>query len=175
MFAIYDMGFVARCALEEDDGIEFRLSRIERIIEECRYGVHDLSSAGLDARTGLPRFNMPLELGLFLGCERYGVPSQQSKRCLILDSDLYRYRTFISDLSGHDIHAHSNEPERAIREVRDWLQGASQRRSLQGGGEIIELYRRFLIDLPEICSVLFLEPDQLTFLDLSQTITKWLS
>jgi hypothetical protein len=62
VFAIYDLGFVARCVLEEDDAGEVRLSKIERIIEECRFGIHDLSAVGLDANTGLPRFNMPLEL-----------------------------------------------------------------------------------------------------------------
>lgn len=63
---MYDLGFVARCALEEDDAGEFRLSKIERIIEECRFGINDLSAVALDVVTGLPRFNMPLELGLFL-------------------------------------------------------------------------------------------------------------
>jgi hypothetical protein len=33
VFAVYDLGFVARCSLEEDDAGEFRLSKIERIIE----------------------------------------------------------------------------------------------------------------------------------------------
>jgi hypothetical protein len=56
------------CALEDDDAGEFRLSKIERIIEECKFGIHDLSAVALDVATGLPRFNMPLELGLFLGC-----------------------------------------------------------------------------------------------------------
>src|SRR5258708_39103672 len=76
VFAVYDLGFVARCALEEDDAADFRLSKIERMIEECRYGVNDLSAVALDAVTGLPRFNMPLELGLFFGCKRY-VPENQ--------------------------------------------------------------------------------------------------
>ena len=44
VFAIYDLGFVARSALEIDDGTEFRLAKIERIIEECRYGIHDISN-----------------------------------------------------------------------------------------------------------------------------------
>jgi hypothetical protein len=95
VFAIYDLGFVARCALEDDDGGEIRLSKIERIIEECRFGIHDLSAVAIDPATNLPRFNMPLELGLFLGCKRFGAPAQRKKKCLILDSDRYRYRNFI--------------------------------------------------------------------------------
>ena len=42
VFTIYDLGFVARCALEEDDAAEFRLSKIERLIEECKFGINDL-------------------------------------------------------------------------------------------------------------------------------------
>ena len=174
VFTVYDLGFVARCALEEDDAAEFRLLKIERIIEECKFGINDLSAVALDAATNLPRFNMPLELGLFFGCKRFGPEAQGNKRCLILDSDPYRYRMFISDISGQDIRSHNGEPERAIREVRDWLRAASKRRMLPGGGEIVEHYRRFQNDLPRICKELALEADRLTFLDLSEATTQWL-
>jgi hypothetical protein len=174
VFSVYDLGFVARCALEEDDAAEFRLSKIERIIEECKFGINDLSAVALDAVSGLPRFNMPLELGLFLGCKRYGPTNQNKKRTLVLDSDPYRYRQFISDISGQDIRCHNADPQRAIREVRDWLQTTSKRTGLAGGGEIIEHYRRFQSDLPTICAELALEADRLTFLDLSTAIADWL-
>lgn len=174
VFSVYDLGFIARCALEEDDAGDFRLSKIERMIEECRFGINDLSSVALDSTTGLPRFNMPLELGLFLGCKRFGSPNQSKKRTLVLDSDPYRYRGFISDIAGQDIRAHGGDPERAIREVRDWLRLTSKRTALPGGKEIIDHYHRFQSDLPQICAVLALEPDRLTFLDLSKLITDWL-
>jgi hypothetical protein len=174
VFTVYHLGFVARCSLEEDDAADFRLSKIERMIEECRFGINDLSAVALDATTNLPRFNMPLELGLFLGCKRFGLPNQNKKRTLILDSEKYRYRQFISDISGQDIRAHGGDSEKAIREVRDWLQANSRRTGLAGGGEIVEHYRRFQSDLPRICFELALEPDRLTFLDLSTTITDWL-
>ena len=174
IFSIYDLGFVARCALEEDDAADFRLSKIERIIEECKFAIHDLSAVTLDTETKLPRFNMPLELGLFLGCKRFGSEAQAKKRCVILDSDPYRYRMFISDISGQDIRSHGGEPERAIREVRDWLRTITRRGRLPGGGDIIEHYRRFQNDLPQICSELALEPDRLTFLDFSEATAQWL-
>jgi hypothetical protein len=174
VFSVRDLGFAARCSLEEDDAGEFRLSKIERIIEECRFGINDLSAVALDVATGLPRFNMPLELGLFFGCKRFGPPNQSKKRTLILDSDQYRYRTFISDISGQDIRAHGGDPERAIREVRDWLRLASKRTTLPGGTEIIGHYHRFQNDLPDMCAALALEPDRLTFLDLSKMTTDWL-
>ncbi|MCC6591247.1 MAG: hypothetical protein IT168_31465 [Bryobacterales bacterium] len=174
VFAVYDLGFVARCALEEDDAGDYRLAKIERIIEECRFGINDLSAVALDAVTNLPRFNMPLELGLFFGCKRYGPRNQAKKKTLVLDADQHRYRQFISDISGQDIHAHGGDPERAIREVRDWLQGASRREGLAGGGEIVRRYRLFRADLPKICRDAGLETDKLTFLDLSEMVTSWL-
>jgi hypothetical protein len=123
-------------------------SKIERIVEECKFGIHDLSAVALDATTNLPRFNMPLELGLFLGCKRFGAEAQGSKRCLILDSDPYRYRVFISDLSGQDIRSHNGEAERAIREVRDWLRSkavaniASRRISEKQGMRLVGVEER---------------------------------
>jgi len=161
--------------LEDDDAGELRLSKIERVIEDCKLGINDLSAVELDASTGLPRFNMPLELGLFLGCKRFGPSNQQKKRCLILDKEPYRYRSFISDIAGQDIHSHNADPALATREIRDWLQAATRRNTpLPGGGEIIEQYGRFSRDLPNFCFSLKLEPERLTFLDFSRTVAEWL-
>ncbi|MGA3186883.1 MAG: hypothetical protein ABSF22_07205, partial [Bryobacteraceae bacterium] len=137
-------------------------------------GIHDLSAVALDAATGLPRFNMPLELGLFLGCKRFGDERQRKKACLILDSDRYRYRAFVSDISGQDIHAHGGSPHQAIVEVRNWLVGVSNRPGLPGGAEIAERYDRFNADLPGLCAEVKREPTDLIFLDLSELITTWL-
>ncbi|MFN7923197.1 MAG: hypothetical protein U0Q16_24055 [Bryobacteraceae bacterium] len=174
LFAISDLTFVGRCALQEEDTGEFRLSKIERMIEECRYGIHDLSAVALDPETRLPRFNMPLELGLFLGCKRFGGQHQRKKRTLVLDSDPYRYRQFISDIAGQDISAHGGDPERAIRVVRNWLQGASQLRGLPGGGKVIARYQRFQGELPTACAKAGLEEERLTLIDLSTLIVDWL-
>jgi hypothetical protein len=38
---VYDLGFVARSALEEDDSGELRFSKIERIVEQCKFGIHE--------------------------------------------------------------------------------------------------------------------------------------
>lgn len=174
VFAVHDLGFVARCALESDDAVDFRLAKIERIIEECAYGIHDLSRVGADPNTLLPRFNMPFELGLFLGCQRFGAKAQRRKRAMILDSDRFRFRQSISDISGQDIHPHAGDPFIAIREVRDWLQAASQTRNLPAGREIAARYHRFLLDIPDSCATAKLDPDRLTFIDLATLISDWL-
>src|SRR5512138_589795 len=71
IFAAHDCGLVARSAREKDDGSQVRLDKLFDIIGECRYGIHDLSRVTLDGKYRLPRFNMPLELGVFLMMRRY--------------------------------------------------------------------------------------------------------
>jgi len=43
VFAVHDAGFVPRCSLELSDATQNRLVKIEGIITECRYGIHDIS------------------------------------------------------------------------------------------------------------------------------------
>jgi len=99
-FAVLDCGFFARSALEVEDGGEVRIRKLMRIIRESRYGIHDISRVQLDSRNRLPRFNMPLELGLFLGAQEFGAREQRTKRSLILDRDRYRYQRFCSTSRG---------------------------------------------------------------------------
>jgi hypothetical protein len=120
IFAVFECGLVPRCAQEVYDASEVRIEKIARIIRDCRWGIHDISRTDLNIR-GLPCFNMPLELGLFLGAKRFGLGSHRRKSCLVLDRDRYRYQEFISDIAGQDIAAHANDPGEAIKAVRDWL------------------------------------------------------
>ena len=87
VFAIHDCGFTARCALEADNRGEVRIEKIARIIRSCQHGIHDVSRTEPDAMNRLPRFNMPLELGLFLGARLFGGRGQRQKNCLILDRE----------------------------------------------------------------------------------------
>jgi hypothetical protein len=92
VFAVIGCGFRARCAREMDDAAETRIEKLYRIIEESRYSLHDLSRTELDPVNHLPRFNMPLELGVFLGAKRYGDEDQRQQRCAILDIEQYRFK-----------------------------------------------------------------------------------
>ena len=87
VFTVIRSGFTPRCARERDDAGEVRYEKICRIIGECAFGIHDISKTELDAGTGLPRFNMPFELGLFLGATKYGSRSVKRKATLILDRE----------------------------------------------------------------------------------------
>jgi hypothetical protein len=86
VFAVIDCGFTARCALEAEDAGATRIEKIFRLIEACRFGVHDISRVERDAAHDLPRFNMPFELGLFLGARRFGERDQARKSCIVLEA-----------------------------------------------------------------------------------------
>lgn len=176
VFAVHDCGFVARCALEGDDGSVVRLNKIFDIMEECRYGIHDLSRTTLDSTNRLPRFNMPLELGVFLGAKRFGNSKQEAKTCLILDRDPYRYQVFCSDIAGQDIRAHKNDGPLAIRRVRDWLRTSRKKTpvNIPGGARITLRYRQFRSDLPDMCDSAGLEVGSLIFLDYRTLVIGWL-
>jgi len=56
VFAVHDCGYVARCALEVDDSGLVRIQKIQQMISDCRFGVHDISRVESDPQTQLPRY-----------------------------------------------------------------------------------------------------------------------
>jgi ribosomal protein S16 len=150
VFAIHDAGFVARCGLEVIDSGPTRLATIISIISECTYGIHDISRTETGGKSKLPRFNMPFECGLFWGCLSYGEKRHTKKRILVLDSEEYRYRKSISDISGQDIKAHNNDPRIAMDKVRSWLNAGSKRTTIPGGKAIWDHYVLFQKELTPI-------------------------
>jgi hypothetical protein len=174
IFAVFECGLIPRCAQEVYDAGEVRIEKIARIIKDCRWGIHDISRTDLNA-SGLPRFNMPLELGLFLGAKRFGTGLHSRKSCLVLDRDRYRYQEFISDIAGQDIAAHANDPAAAIKAVRDWLSIAKAGiRRPPGGAAIAARYSRFADELPRICADAELEVSELTFVEYADMASTWL-
>jgi hypothetical protein len=173
VFAVHDCGFIARSALEISDGSQVRIDKIYQLIGECRFGVHDISLTTLDRSTGLPRFNMPLELGIFLGAKRYGNASFRQKRCLVLTATPYQHQQYCSDIAGQDVAAHENEPDQALRAVRNWLRTHS-RRQLPGASHIAARYDAFRAALPALCADLQQDINDLGFNDLTTLIAEWL-
>jgi len=175
VFAIYACGMVARSALEADNGAEVRIEKIVRILGECCHSVHDISRVELDADSGLPRMNMPFELGLFLGAQRFGDARQKKKTCIIFDRERYRYQKFLSDIAGQDIRAHHGNPAELIRAVRNALATAQPPGVLlHSGATMAERFRSFQRDLPEICRMLGMDPHDLGQRDLTFLIAEWL-
>jgi len=173
VFAIIDCGFYPRCALETNDATQTRFEKLCDLIQASALGIHDISRFGIDTRTGVPRFNMLFELGLYLGASLFAPGESQRKATLILDSDGGRYRAFVSDLAGQDIAEHGDRPEAAIVRVRDFLQ-ANGCPLLPGGRYICSGYLSFRRDMPAILKYLHIEDDELTFLDRIRTIGEWL-
>jgi hypothetical protein len=130
IYAVYGSGFFPRSALEEDNGLQNRLDKIQKIIENCRYGIHDICRVELNENK-LPRFNMPFELGLFFGAKRFGDSKQQLKNALIFDTEAHRYEEYISDIKGVDIKAHGNNALIVVEKICNWLKTASRRRTNQ--------------------------------------------
>jgi hypothetical protein len=126
--------------LEHDDASQVRLEKIYRLIGSSAFGIHDISRTELDGENRLPRFNMPLELGVFLGAKQFGTGRHRSKRCLVLDRERYRFQRFISDIAGQDIKAHGNSPEIVVRTVRDWLRNAISQVPMPGGSHLWARY-----------------------------------
>ena len=174
VFCVTDCGYEARCALEASDGGHVRVEKITRIIADCAFGVHDISRTELDKKSRLPRFNMPFELGLFLGAKRFGDRRQKRKAILILDRERYRYQKYLSDIAGQDIKAHRNKPALLIGAVRDWLRDAEPNRQLPSSTIIASRYKKFRRDLPGLCQNLRLDPDELTDNDYKWVINRWL-
>ncbi|HZS49285.1 MAG TPA: hypothetical protein VFA54_00380 [Bryobacterales bacterium] len=174
VFTLTQADLRPRCALEVDDAAENRLEKIYRIVAECRYAIHDISRTELDPVHALPRFNMPLELGIFLGAKKFGSRNHSRKACLILARELYEHQKFLSDLSGQDVHAHHNDPRLAVIEVRNWLRTAAPRLDLRGGEQTWRRYQVFREELPQICGAMGLTVEGMTFVDLLAAVSLWL-
>lgn len=108
------LGLSPRATLEIPGG-ERRLDRIFKLIQSCRYSMHDLSRVQLDwTAPATPRFNMPLELGLAIawaklnrGAHTWFVTETQPRRAL----------KSISDLNGTDFNIHDGTVEGVMREL----------------------------------------------------------
>ncbi|TLD70214.1 hypothetical protein FEM03_13580 [Phragmitibacter flavus] len=174
VFSVVLCGYTPRCALEAQDSGEVRLNKIIRLIRTCRYGIHDISRTELDQVNSLPRFNMPFELGLFLGAAGFGDAKQKRKVTLIFDSKRYRYQKFISDIAGQDIKDHDCNPHHVIKKIRDWLSSSQPNIALPGGRKLIERYENFHSTLPAMLSSLELDEGEISFVDFCRLIQAWL-
>lgn len=175
VFTVLACGFTPCSSLQERDAGTIRLDKIKRLISHSRLSIHDISRTEPDAETGLPRFNMPFELGLDLGARAYGRGYLQSKEYLILDRDSYRLQKYLSDISGQDIAAHSNSVDEAVQTVRTWLNShrPSGTPPLLGALILGDMYRNFCIALPEASRLRGLDPAHLDFNDLVYFTIRW--
>lgn len=170
-YTVYRCGLFPLTAMNEDNGTDNRIDKISRIIEKCKYGIHDISRTELNPDTDLPRFNMPLELGLFFGAQKFGDQQQKSKNALILDVEKYRYLEFITDIRGIDIKAHNNSTEKVIQRVRDWIKTATGKSPLSGHILIASEYTTFMAGLPTMVERMGLDPGDIPYTDFCEIVS----
>lgn len=171
LFTVMECGLTPVTAKDIKDSSQSRIEKIFEMIEECQYSIHDISKVELNDE-GLPRFNMPLELGICLGAKRYGAEKQKRKKALIVDSEKYRYLKFISDISGQDIEIHKNDPNQFIKVIRDWI-NTQISSAIPGAKKIQNQYEKFNKLKPQFMSDLKLELSDITHTDFLEMLSMW--
>lgn len=111
---LYQLGLVPHLASEIPGGTR-RLDRIFELIKSCRYSIHDLSRIELSmAPSAVPRFNMPLELGMTI---TWANLNPEMHTWFVLESEPYRLQRSASDLNGTDPYIHNGTAEGILREL----------------------------------------------------------
>jgi len=175
IFTIQDCGFIPRCTKEVKDSSQRRVEVIAKLISECKYGIHDISRTELDEKHMLPRFNMPFELGFFMGAQYFGGSRQKRKVALILEKTKYSYQKYCSDIAGQDLEAHDNDNVKVVKHIRNWLQSNTEENIIIPSGKAIyKRFQSFKGDIPEMCKVINLDENDLSFDDYSILLTGWL-
>lgn len=159
-------GFQPRTVFEIPDAGEARLEKIFKLIGSCKYGVHDISRTELTER--LPRFNIPFELGLFFGAQRFDPLQVRQKQSVILDKHRYRYQQFISDLAGIDVMNHDGRAQQMVRTIRDWLRNNSGDRDIPGSQLIAKQFALYKKTVKASAA------RALTYAEIISTMTQWI-
>ena len=167
VFTIRACDFTPRCALEFE-GEPNRLQKIINVIRDCKLGVHDVSIAD-------GRLNMPLELGLFMGCQTYGHGKKKDKSYLILEGAPFSSKKYLSDLAGQDPSPHYGKRDKMIDCLRTWLiANAKDPSSIPSSDFIKNKYRLFQKDLPVMCSAINWNHKKLLFPEFTSLAETWL-
>jgi hypothetical protein len=172
IFTIQVCGFNARSAKERFDTSEIRLEKIFELIDISKFSIHDISRVEIDKNTNFPRFNIPFELGIFVGAKQFG-PKNLQRNYLVLDKNSHRFKNFISDIAGCDIAGHSNRIKTLIQEVRNWLFHNIET-NIPGADRINQHYQQFSKKLPLILKELGVTNSNLIFREYLHIVTAWL-
>ncbi len=141
LFCVIYLGFTPKIASQSNDSGENRLTRIQHLIEQSKYSIHDLSRCVAAKKGEYFRLNMPFELGVDYGCREYFGNGRNAKKFLILEEKNYQTKKALSDLAGCDMQAHDGKYENVIRKVRNWLVSeANLSNTTDGATKIIGAY-----------------------------------
>lgn len=174
VFSVLACGFRPRTALEAGDAGDIRLDKIVRLIRESHYSIHDLSAVELDTENNLPRFNMPFELGLVIGCKKVAGEKYAARPILVMERNAYTSQKCLSDIAGQDLKPHGGSTARIMNIVRAWLLQQSKRSNIPGHTRIQAAFNQFYGLLPDLCEAAGLEADELNYPDFVYLAQQWL-
>jgi len=119
-----------------------RLETIIRLIERSHFSIHDLSR--IESSKGIPRFNMPVELGLALYRSH---ASRGRHRVFVFESKAYRAQRSTSDINGIDLQIHGGKPKGVMAGLRNLF---SQPGDVTTVPEMLASFRAVKRKLPEL-------------------------
>jgi hypothetical protein len=119
-----------------------RLETIIGLIEECSFSIHDLSR--IELSRGIPRFNMPVELGLALYRSHV---TKGEHRVYVFESKSYRAQRSTSDINGIDPQIHNGTAKGVMAGLRNIFR---QPGSVTTVPEMLISYRAVRRRLPEL-------------------------
>jgi hypothetical protein len=119
-----------------------RLGMIFQLIEEASISIHDLSR--IEASHGIPRFNMPLELGIAL----YRARVFKGKHTVhVFESKPYRAQRSTSDINRIDPRIHHGTAKGVMAALRNIFRQPGDVTTVP---EMLESYRAVKKRLPEL-------------------------
>lgn len=149
LYTIKRAGLKPRLALESLDSGEVRLAKIQQLITSAKYSIHDLSRSKSKSPDEYFRLNMPLELGIDIGCRDYHEnTAYREKKMLILEEEKYSTQKALSDLSFADCKCHKGNAEELVYEVRNWFVELGMK-TIPPASKIWDGFNIFLTDLYE--------------------------
>jgi hypothetical protein len=121
LFTVIYLGYNPRIASERSDSGEARFNKIQELISNSQFSIHDISRMKASRKAEYFRLNMPFELGVDIGCRLYGGDKFKEKKCIIFEKEKYSYQKALSDLSGFDVKDHNDKPEEVVKKLRNWF------------------------------------------------------
>jgi len=119
-----------------------RLERIVGLIEKSDVSIHDLSR--IEISSGVPRFNMPLELGLAL----YRAHATNGRhRVFVFEKRPYRAQRSTSDINGIDPQIHGGRPKGVMAGLRNIFRQPDRTTTVP---EMLTSFRAVKKKLPEL-------------------------
>jgi hypothetical protein len=94
-----------------------RLAKIIELIEKSKFSIHDLSR--IEASHGIPRFNMPLELGIALYRS-----AKATHEVFVFESKAFRAQRSTSDINKMDARIHNGRPKGVMSALRSLFRQA---------------------------------------------------